>query len=158
MIAHTPSGTMGDSKKTVQVDFSGWMRIRGCSWSIRRLYSFSHNHGSGKWLYLKGNYYWSDPCLTSVILGGDISGGFSMYLLTKPKQNCHEFSGKNLLILGDLEEWGYIFLVPCFSSWNFCSTRRLITNVQWVVGKAILHIGWVTLVIEHLVAIGDKEF
>ena len=34
----------------------------------------------------------------------DLSGGFSMYLLTKPKQNCNEFSEKNLLILGDLEE------------------------------------------------------
>ena len=22
------------------------------------VYSFSHNHGSGKWLYLKGIYYW----------------------------------------------------------------------------------------------------
>jgi len=23
------------------------------------VYSFSHNHGSGKWLYLKGNYHWT---------------------------------------------------------------------------------------------------
>ena len=23
--------------------------------------SSSHNHGSGKWLYLKGNYYWRGP-------------------------------------------------------------------------------------------------
>ena len=35
-------------------------------------YSFSHNHGSGKWLYLKGNYYWRDPFLTSMITGGSV--------------------------------------------------------------------------------------
>ena len=33
-------------------------------------YSFPHNHGSGKWLCLKGNCYWRDPCLTSMIMGG----------------------------------------------------------------------------------------
>ena len=37
----------------------------GSSWQISEVfetaYSFSHNHESGKWLYLKGNYYWRDP-------------------------------------------------------------------------------------------------
>ncbi len=35
-------------------------------------YSFSHNHGSGKWPYLKGNYYWGDPFLISMIMGGSV--------------------------------------------------------------------------------------
>ena len=34
---------------------------------------FSHNHGSGKWLCLKGNYYWRDPFLTSMIMGGSVN-------------------------------------------------------------------------------------
>ena len=33
---------------------------------------FSHNHGSGKWLYLKGNCYWRDPFFTSMIMGGKV--------------------------------------------------------------------------------------
>ena len=36
-------------------------------------YHFSHNHGSGKWLYSKGNYYWRDPFLTSMIVGGSVN-------------------------------------------------------------------------------------
>ena len=36
------------------------------------VYSFPHNHGSGKWLYLKGNYYWRDPVFTSMIMGGSV--------------------------------------------------------------------------------------
>ena len=32
-------------------------------------YSFSHNHGSGKWLYLKDSYYWRDPFFTFRIMG-----------------------------------------------------------------------------------------
>ena len=36
-------------------------------------FSSSHNHGSGKWLYLKGKYYWRDPFLTSMIMGGRVS-------------------------------------------------------------------------------------
>ncbi len=36
------------------------------------LYTFSHNHGSVKWLYLKGNYYWRDPFFTSMITGGRV--------------------------------------------------------------------------------------
>ena len=39
-------------------------------------YSLSHNHGSGKYLYLKGNYYWRDPFLTSMIMGGSVPVGF----------------------------------------------------------------------------------
>ena len=35
-------------------------------------YSVPHNHGSGKWLYLKGNYYWRDPFLTSMVMGGSV--------------------------------------------------------------------------------------
>ena len=34
-------------------------------------YSFSHNHGSGSWLYLKGNCY--DLCFTSMFMGGRVS-------------------------------------------------------------------------------------
>ncbi len=36
-------------------------------------YSFPHNHGSGKWLFLKGNYYWRDPCSSSMIMGGRVT-------------------------------------------------------------------------------------
>ena len=35
-------------------------------------YPFSHNHGSGKWPYLKGNYYWRDPFSTSMSMGGRV--------------------------------------------------------------------------------------
>ncbi len=45
-------------------------------------YSFSHNHGSGKWLYLKGNYYWRDPFLTSMIMGGSVNIGKPRRLTT----------------------------------------------------------------------------
>ncbi len=40
------------------------------------MYSFTHNHGSGKQLYLKGNDYWRDPFLTSIIMGGSVIGSF----------------------------------------------------------------------------------
>ncbi len=39
-------------------------------------YPFSHNHGSGKWLYLKGNDYWRDPFLISMIMGGRVGRVF----------------------------------------------------------------------------------
>ena len=39
------------------------------------LNSFSHNRGSGKWLYLKGNYYWRYPFSTSMIMGGRVRIG-----------------------------------------------------------------------------------
>ena len=35
-------------------------------------YSSAHNHGGGKLLYLKGNYYWRGPFLTSMIMGGSV--------------------------------------------------------------------------------------
>ena len=35
-----------------------------------RSHSSSQNHGSGKWLDLKGNYDWRDQFLTSMIMGG----------------------------------------------------------------------------------------
>ena len=31
-----------------------------------------YNHGSGKWLYLKGNDYWRGPFCTSMIMGGRV--------------------------------------------------------------------------------------
>ena len=37
------------------------MVLRGIGWNWyieKSLHSFSHNHASGKWLYLKGRYYW----------------------------------------------------------------------------------------------------
>ena len=42
-------------------------------------YSFSHNHGSEKWLYLKGNYYWRDPFSTSMIMR-DFETGIFTYM------------------------------------------------------------------------------
>ena len=31
-----------------------------------------NNHGSGKWLYSKGKYYWREPFFTSMIMGGRV--------------------------------------------------------------------------------------
>ena len=28
-----------------------------------------HDHGSGKWLFLKGSYYWREPFFTSMMMG-----------------------------------------------------------------------------------------
>jgi len=28
-----------------------------------------HDHGIGKWLFLKGNYYWREPFFTSMMMG-----------------------------------------------------------------------------------------
>ncbi len=33
---------------------------------------FLHNHGSGQLPQMKGNYYWRDPFLTSMIMGGRV--------------------------------------------------------------------------------------
>ena len=44
-------------------------------WRIIGDYPSSHNHGSEKWLYLKGNYYWRDPFFTSMFMGGRVVGG-----------------------------------------------------------------------------------
>ena len=45
-----------------------WLMTLDIIWSSKYLlrsceYTFSNNHGNGKWLYLKGNYYWSDRIL-----------------------------------------------------------------------------------------------
>ena len=55
------AGSNGDSRKSTKRE-----KKHG------KDYSFSYNHGSEKWLYLKGNYYWRDPFLTSMIMGGKI--------------------------------------------------------------------------------------
>ena len=47
------------------IEWSKTLSIHGCVF-----YSQHHNHGSGKWLYLKGNYYWRDPFFTFMIMGG----------------------------------------------------------------------------------------
>lgn len=39
-------------------------------------YSFSHNHGSKKRLYMKG-YHWRDPFFTSMTMGGRV---FAVYI------------------------------------------------------------------------------
>ena len=60
--------------------FLGRLIIRGYMLVFQGVYSFSHNHGSGKRLYLKGNYYRRDPFFTSMIMGGRVFvwgvGGF----------------------------------------------------------------------------------
>ena len=38
----------------------------------RNAYSFSHNHGSGNWPYLKGNCSWIDLFITSMFMGGRV--------------------------------------------------------------------------------------
>ena len=42
------------------------------SLKFQKIYPSSHNHGSEKWLYLKGNYYWRDPFFTSMFTGGRV--------------------------------------------------------------------------------------
>ncbi len=37
-------------------------------------------YGSGKWQYLKGNYYWRDPFLTSMIMGGSVCKYVSVFI------------------------------------------------------------------------------
>ena len=49
------------------------------------MYSFSHNHGSGKWLYLKGKCYWRDPFFTSMIMEGRVL--FREFLCSFPPGN-----------------------------------------------------------------------
>ncbi len=44
-------------------------------------FSFSHNHGSGKWLCMKGNYYWRDPFFTSMFLYSGRKGDDSWWIL-----------------------------------------------------------------------------
>ena len=39
-----------------------------CCYSI----SHNHNHGSGKWWFFKGKYFWRDPFYTSMIVGGRV--------------------------------------------------------------------------------------
>ena len=46
--------------------FFWWLKICMC-W-----YSFSHNHGSGISPKMKGNSYWRDPFLISMIMGGSV--------------------------------------------------------------------------------------
>ena len=45
------------------------VKCHGLSGDFFGSYSFSHNHRSGKWSYLRGNSYWRDPFLTSMIMG-----------------------------------------------------------------------------------------
>ena len=45
-------------------------QIKPANNSLTCCYSMSHNHGSGKWWFFKGNYYWRDPFFTSMIMGG----------------------------------------------------------------------------------------
>ena len=51
----------------------GWRRL-AMHMFIQNNYSYtvSHNHGSVKWLHLKGNSYWRDPFFTSMIMGGRV--------------------------------------------------------------------------------------
>ena len=51
-----------------------WDTPSQSEWQNKGLYSFYHNHGSGKWLYLKSNYYWRDPFL----MGGSDPGSRSL--------------------------------------------------------------------------------
>ena len=45
----------------------------GKPWETIGICTVSHNHGSGKWLCLKGNCYWRDPFLTSMMMGGSVN-------------------------------------------------------------------------------------
>ena len=50
-------------------------------------YYFPHNHGSETWLCLKGNYYWRDPFLTSMIMGGSVAFNLNIPSESTPPKN-----------------------------------------------------------------------
>ena len=57
------SGTPCWSKKTSLRAHtrSFWEQVKRFVWGKIQCYSFSHNHGNGKWQCLKGKYYWRHP-------------------------------------------------------------------------------------------------
>ena len=59
-------------KFVVSLNMDELLGLQSWKWNCR--YPFSHNPESGKWLYLKGSYYWRDPFLTSMIMGGMVVG------------------------------------------------------------------------------------
>ena len=49
--------------------------------AVGKAYSFSRNHGSGKWLCLKGSYYWRGPFFTAMIMGARVYSYLIKYIL-----------------------------------------------------------------------------
>ena len=72
-------------------------------------YPSSHNR-SGKWLFLKGNYYWRDPFSTSMMMGDRVNG---------KKLNPHSFwvQMKRATFLGAYGAWTKITTLG-FGSWK----------------------------------------
>ena len=69
-----------NSDRTLFQQFGGWLikhfdvRFVPRAHAIHQddSYSFSKNHGSRTWVYLKDNYYWRNPFFTSMIVGGRV--------------------------------------------------------------------------------------
>ena len=62
-------------RRLAQVNQATWKGVgESPGWFFWEImwYSFTYNHRSWKWLYLKGNYYWRAPCFTSMIMGGRV--------------------------------------------------------------------------------------
>ncbi len=52
---------------------AAWQKQLYKQFYVTKCHRFFHNHGSGQWWYLKGNYlYWRDPFFTSMIMGGRV--------------------------------------------------------------------------------------
>ena len=107
-------------------ELRGWQfeRISGID-IFTYMYSFSHNHGSGKWLlYIwKVNYYWRDPFLTSMIMGG------SVYHLKQIKYSCSI----------KIKPIGLVYLPTYMKGWflwvNVVVPSRSLTARPWKVPK-----------------------
>ena len=57
---------------------------------LHKSYPSSHNHGSGKWPYCKGNKSWGNPFPTSMIMGGRVT---SMHM--EPEKETKWAEGRN---------------------------------------------------------------
>ena len=74
--------TTTEMRKTALITgITGWL------WRLAKengeVYSFSHNHGSGKIPQMKGTYYWREPFSTSMIVGGSPIEDHFMLLVQK---------------------------------------------------------------------------
>ena len=52
--------------------FKSWSVFLFPNVVVQLIYPFFHNHGSRKLSQMKGNYYWSHPLFTSMIMGGRV--------------------------------------------------------------------------------------
>ena len=107
------------------------------AWISEKRYPFSHNPGSGKWLYLKGNY-WGDPFFASMIMGGRVSvflSNLAPAITIEQREQLHPSKIKmpgrganerflNAMWQGFLKSllWTLVIYSPTWSTWVFDSS------------------------------------